>query len=154
VTRPSSRGVVYVETLIAFPVILLMFFVTWQLFDYLTAHLIVRHAAVCAARAAAVIAPDEPSYYNGQPKDDLAGGQRLSDVRNAAVEVLDAHPHLTNTSVSVAVDGFSQDSLVTVRVSVEYHCLLHYVNAVCGGADTRTLESVASFPYQAADVQF
>jgi Flp pilus assembly protein TadG len=152
--RMRAGGAIYVETLVALPVILLFFFITWQLFDMFTAHLIVRHAADAAARAAAVIAPDEPTHYNGQPIDDLGGGQRLQDVRAAAIAVLNAHPHLNGTQVNVSVDPFTHTSLVTVHVDAQYHCRLNWVNAVCGFSGSRTLSSRGEFPYQAADVEW
>jgi hypothetical protein len=150
--RRAAGGALYVEILFALPVILLMFLTTWQLFDMLTAHLVVRHAADAAARAAAVIAPDEPPYYGGQPMDDLGGGKRLDDVRTAAITVLNAHPHLNGTEVNVTIDPFTRDSMVSVHVDATYHCKLAWVNCVCGFAPSRVLTSMGQFPYQAADV--
>jgi Flp pilus assembly protein TadG len=155
--RAASRGAIYVETIVALPIVLYFFFVTWQLFDMFAANLIVRHAADAAARAAAVVGPDDPSYYNGQSVDDLSGGERLQAVTNAALAVLVAHPHLKGTSVSVSVGPITPESLtpflVTAQVEATYKCYVPWLNAVCGGG-SRVLSWTGEFPYQAADVEW
>ena len=152
--RRHQSGAVYVETLVVLPVVFFMFFCTWQLVDLLTASLVVRHAAISAARAAAVIGPDSPTFYGGQARDDVASGLRFDAVQDAAWMALKAHPHFSKGTSHVVVDGqFAGNNLVTAHVSADYSCHMPWVNVVCGGG-TRTLTAEASFPYQAASVEW
>jgi hypothetical protein len=148
--RATSRGAIYIETLVVLPVLTAFFFVTWQLFDLLTAHLVLRHAAVAAARAAAVIGQDAPNYYNDEPADDFPqGGARLGDVTRAAAQVVAAHPNLDPPRVTAEVGG--DLSTVGVIVTSTYHCRYTLTQVVCGGA-AASMSASATFAYQSADI--
>lgn len=63
-----STGAVYLEFLIAFPPLWIFGLCIFQLILLARADLIVRHAAESAARSAAVVLPDDPARYGGEPK--------------------------------------------------------------------------------------
>src|SRR5258706_6486363 len=86
--RRRSSGLVYVEALVTLPVVIYFPMITIQLADYFVAVLLTKHAAIAAARAAAVVGPDNPSYYGGQAPG--LGGRRLADVKQAAALALAA----------------------------------------------------------------
>ena len=78
----DERGVAYVETLIAFPVMFALFN-AMMLFGYVsTASLIVQRAASAAARAAVVFLPDDPEYYD---RTDGPGGKPLTLIQSWAI---------------------------------------------------------------------
>jgi hypothetical protein len=146
----STEGAVFVETLIAVLVPIYFFFSTWQLTDLLTAQLIVKHAAVVAARAAIVVGPDDPRFYGGQGENQFSG-VRLDDVKSAAAMVLAASPHFSRGGFSVAIDGtFGRDGALTATVRADYPCFSPWLNMVCGGGAYRTLTGKGVLPYQYA----
>src|SRR6266545_2851686 len=129
--RRNSRGVLYVETLITLPVVIYFALITWQLIDLMIACYMVRHAAISAARAAAVIGPDEPRHYGDQARDDLSGGQRLEDVRKATWRALKAHRHFTESGFELKLDGStSPNAMLKASVSATYTCYVPALNAV------------------------
>ncbi|HJL14928.1 MAG TPA: hypothetical protein RMH99_04690 [Sandaracinaceae bacterium LLY-WYZ-13_1] len=73
--RPSggTAGVVYVEFLLAFFPVFILFMGVAQLVLLYAARLVVHHAAVRSTRAAVVIAHDDPQYYDGLAVGDLGG---------------------------------------------------------------------------------
>lgn len=70
-TRDS--GVVYVEFLMAFLPLFLLFLGVAQLVLLFAGRLLVHHASVRATRAASVIVDDDPRYYGGEPRGALDG---------------------------------------------------------------------------------
>ena len=62
----DERGAAYAEFLIAFPLVLILFLCLVQLSLMYVGKLAVRHAANRAARAAVVVLPDHPRYYDGE----------------------------------------------------------------------------------------
>jgi hypothetical protein len=147
----DTRGSVFVETLVGLLVPIVFFFVTWQLVDLFTAQLILKHAAVAAARAAIVVGPDDPRFYGGQGVNDFSkGGARYRDVARAAALVLGAAPNL-QTAFSVEIHGATDgNSPITVVVNADYQCHGGWLSYVCGGADFRRLTTEATMPYQGA----
>src|SRR5882724_11775239 len=130
--RGRQTGAVYVETLIVLPIVMFMFFCTWQLMNLLSAGLLVRHAAVAAVRAAAVVGPDSARYYGGQVENDVTGGSRFDQVHEAAWRALKAQPHFKQGGFEVNLSGsFLGKGLIKATVTAEYHCLFAYVNVVC-----------------------
>ena len=61
----DTRGAIYIEFLIAFIPLFVFFMSMVQLSFLRAAHLVNRHAAVVAARAAIVVLPDDPAQYGG-----------------------------------------------------------------------------------------
>jgi hypothetical protein len=108
----DDRGAVYVEFLMVFMPIFLLFLAAVELGMVYAARLVVQHAANRAARAAVVVLDDDPARYGGErrgrveltgaaagpsPVDaflagvglgggigDAAGGARFRDIRSAA----------------------------------------------------------------------
>ena len=85
--RRDQRGVVFVEFLIAFLPVYTFFLCLIQLGLLFSVRLITEHAAVNAARAAAVVIGDDPRRYNGERVNRLVveGSARYDAVRNAAL---------------------------------------------------------------------
>jgi hypothetical protein len=106
------RGAVYVEFLLVFLPVFLLFLCIIELGFLYTGRLAAQHAATRAARAAVVILDDDPAFYGGEPRDRVdttgttntdsavevfmdgagfgggaarpAGGPRFRDIRSAA----------------------------------------------------------------------
>jgi hypothetical protein len=72
--RHGTRGIVYLEFIIVFIPVYIMFLGIVQMTFAFVARLVVQHAAVCAARAAVVILPDDPEVYANAPVNVLNGG--------------------------------------------------------------------------------
>ncbi len=87
----DARGAVFIEKLIAYAPLLLLFFLGFQLAELSAAQLIVARASGAAGRAAAVVLPDDPVFYDGVPTHTLEGS-RLDDVQLAAAMILSAAP--------------------------------------------------------------
>lgn len=64
----AEAGVVYVEFLMAFFPVFLLFLGVVQLAFIGGARIVVQHAAVVAARAAIVVLEDDPACYEGEPR--------------------------------------------------------------------------------------
>ncbi len=158
--RPSAllrctNGSVFVETLIAVLVPVIFFFSTWQLIDLFTAQLILKHAAVSAARAAIVVGADDPRFYDGQAVNDLSkGGPRHRDVERAAALVLAAAPNL-QTGLRVDIEGNADgNSPITATVTSDYACHGGWLSLACGGGNYRRLTAQATLPYQGAKYKY
>ncbi len=65
--RGKQRGVVYVEFLLVFPPLFMLFLVILQWSILGATSLGVRHAASAAVRSATVVLPDDPAAYDGLP---------------------------------------------------------------------------------------
>ncbi|MGD8825034.1 MAG: hypothetical protein PVI24_08655, partial [Myxococcales bacterium] len=63
----DCSGVVFTEFLVAFVPLWIFFLCLVQLAWVARADLIVKHAADSAARSAAVVLPDDPDEYGGEP---------------------------------------------------------------------------------------
>lgn len=84
-----SRGVVSIETLVCFPIVLVTFLGIVQLSLLYATRLVVQHAANRALRAAVVVLDDEPERYAGEARNRL-GPRRLQAIRSAAYGPLGA----------------------------------------------------------------
>lgn len=96
----STGGVAYVEFLLVFVVIYTMFLSIIQIALMYVAHVLVRHAAVVAARAAIVVLPDNnPALYGDAPLNTLLMGNAnvaaFNNPLNAAVQELGGGTVLT-----------------------------------------------------------
>lgn len=153
-TESGTEGAIFIETLIAIMVPVYFFFITWQLTDLFTAQLILKHAAVAAARAAVVVGPDDPRFYDGQPANSFTG-LRLDDVKSATALVLAASPHFVAGGFKLDLQGtFEQGGMLTAVVEASYPCFSPWLNVVCGGMSFRNLTARAVFPYQGAGYPF
>lgn len=70
----DSRGVVYVEFVVAFMPLLLLFLAVCQLSLLTMGRLVVQHSALCGARSAIVVLEDDPKDYAGAPRGNLEDG--------------------------------------------------------------------------------
>jgi hypothetical protein len=86
----SQQGVVYAEFLIAFTPFFLLFVGGLQLAVVATAHIVVQHAAVQAARVAVVTIDDDPAFYDDGDRKHLqtAGSGDGSDTVQRLLEVV------------------------------------------------------------------
>jgi hypothetical protein len=147
-----NEGAVFVEFLICFLPVYVFFLCLIQLGVLFAARLLVEHAAVCAARAAAVVIGDDPRRYGGEPlhRIDSERGRRRESVRSAALLAL--APLIANgTSPEVRVEfppaeqagGRSRRgplafsplqaqavSKVRVRVEVDAACRIGFANRI------------------------
>ena len=73
--RRDERGVVYVEFLLAFFPLLLLFFAVCQIALITSARLVVEHAAQSAVRSAIVMLDEPPSEFDNAPRGDLSQGR-------------------------------------------------------------------------------
>lgn len=153
--RRGNTGAIYVETVIVLPLIVYFSFLTWQLVDLAIAGYIVKHAAVCAARDAAVVGPDSVRFYGNQPQHVISSGARFDDVKEATWRALQAHKKFKQGAFNVQLSGSTTvGSMISATVNAEYPCLVPQLNAVCLGGAVRTLSATESFPYQAANVNW
>jgi len=101
----DARGVVYVEFLLAFIPLFLLFLGICQLVFLTAARVVVSHAAVAAARSAIVVLEDQADDYGGAPLGSLSEGKETSP---------DVTPLLSQLGVkggsSLLVDDRSRDS--------------------------------------------
>lgn len=82
----DDRGAVYVEFLLAFFPIFLMFLAICQLALIGAAETVVRHSAFSAVRSAIVVLEDNPEKFDGAPRGSLSQGR--PSVVKGAEEVL------------------------------------------------------------------
>jgi hypothetical protein len=101
--RRHSRGVVYVEFLIAFIPLFLLFLGVCQLVLLTAARLIVSHAAATAVRAAIVVLEDPADDYGGAPRGNLSQGKSGS---------FDSSELLKRLSLAGAKSSFTDSSKV------------------------------------------
>ncbi len=159
VTR-ETRGAVYVEFLVAFLPIFSFFLCLVQLSMLQTANLIVKHAAVVAARAAVVILPDDPERYDGTNVNRAEGTRREKIVQAATIPLSTLEdfpfPEVNFPTEEGGDDDrvvFGRDELVRVRVSQLYRCRVPLARTIVCGAffGVKRLRGEASLPNQGAN---
>jgi hypothetical protein len=174
-TRLGTRGVVMLEFLLAFTPVLWLFLGIMQLALLASARIIVQHAAISGARAAAVVLDDDPQFYAGAPRMFLgradARDSRWHAIRRATlipVELIakDQHgPFAAEVTLPVAPrsterikDGARIDGRVTLRVRQLVRCAIPLVGALMcerasaavGPTRVVAIEAEATFPLQRA----
>jgi hypothetical protein len=148
----DTRGAVFVEFLIAFLPLFVFFMCIVELAFLHVANLVTKHSAYVAARSAAVILPDDPSYY-GDPVGSPSG-QRLSDIESAAKIPLSAvsssAPEAKVTFVGREGSTFAEHDMVRVRVTYEYPCGVPIANRILCNPFSRkkTFVQEAAMPNQ------
>jgi len=147
--RRDPRGAVFVEQLIAYLPVMFFFMATWQLIDLCAAHLILERAASAAARAAVVVLPDDPAYYDGVAKDSFSG-TRKEEIELAAALVLASNPHFTNDFKVEVPSGLTGSEPLTVTVKANFYCFAGWVSLVCGPTGVRELTAKSVYAYQGA----
>lgn len=140
----DERGATYVETLIAFPVVLIVSLAIYQFAYVCAAHLIVKRAASAAARAAIVFLSDDPAYY-----PDASAETRQAYVAEAARRVLLASAHFVPGSLRVDVSGQrGVFTPLTATVHTRFNCAVFMVRSLCGLDAELPLSARATLPYQ------
>ena len=145
----DQRGAVFVEQLIAYMPVMFFFMATWQLIDMCAAHLILQRAASAAARAAVVVLPDDPAFYDGVAKDTFAG-KRKEDIELAAAMILAASPHFTSDFKVEVPSGLKGSAPLTATVKAKFFCFAGWVSLVCGPTGVRELSAKSIYAYQGA----
>lgn len=149
-SRTSPRGAALAELVVVLVPVLLMLFCFTQLSLCAVVHLVVRHAAVVAARTAAVVSSD----HDNQPGNPGPG----TDVRDAALIAM--APWSASDSiedVEVVTDDASDRrdpyGTVTVTVRIVYRCRVPLGALICrDGARLGRVRyaASASMPHQGA----
>jgi Flp pilus assembly protein TadG len=146
----DTRGAISVEYLIGFLPVMFLFGTAWQTAHLYAGQLITQRAASAAGRAASVVLPDDPAFYEGAPIDSYSGLRERQIVRAAEI-VLSASPRmLDQTQVRVEI----ADTTVTATVTSAYRCYPSFGFLVCGFDGVRTLTAAARYPYHRASFTY
>lgn len=150
--RRDEGGVAYVEFLIAFVPFFIMVLGMIQLALYFSANLLVRHAASTAVRAAIVVLPDDPEYY-----DDEAVN-RIEERGGASTGTLNIGGMTLPTSTSgTRLDAIrNAASVPLLAISPSYDQLVHDKTVVdaLGDPESRFLTGATVYNRTAVAVTF
>jgi Flp pilus assembly protein TadG len=161
--RTDQRGAVYVEFLIVFLPLFVMFMSLVQLAFVEIANLVTKHAAVGAVRAAIVVLPDNPQYYK---KGDInhAEGERLEAIQAAAkarLLAVSVNPQVEVTfpSSPEGTDNrtsFNKGDTVRVQLKFDYPCKIPIGSRfVCNFLSLhKKLKAEAAMPLQSASYKY
>lgn len=137
----EQRGVVFLEFLVAFIPIWVFFLCLIQLALISRANLMVKHAADSAARSAAVVLPDDPNEYGGEPamsigRNRITGGDVALVLGTAAARLREPSPQslaaaFSNTSIA----NLGRSRLNTIRMAA--HVPLMPLAPINVGRDSR-----------------
>jgi TadE-like protein len=164
--RRSEQGAVFVEFLIAFLPVFIFFLCLVQLGLLFTVRLVTEHAALNAARAAAVVIGDEPQRYGNEPINQLRdGGKRYAAIRDSAL--ISLSPLILDGTVdgfkvvfpatpggaartgnsSYAAMSYSSVSQVRVRIEVTAICKIAIANRIaCSSFASSVREALSLQP--------
>jgi Flp pilus assembly protein TadG len=161
--RHDARGAVYVEFLIVFLPLFVLFMSLVQFAFVEVANLVTKHAAVTAVRAAIVVLPDDPAYYEKAPINKPTGG-RKDAIEAAAKARLMAVAVLPSVEVKFPVapgatdekTQYAQDDIVRVRVEFDYKCGIPIgARFVCDLlTQHKKLKAEAAMPMQGAGYEY
>jgi hypothetical protein len=136
-----------VEALVAFPTFFAFFTTIVQLCFLELAGLATQHAATLAARAAVVVAADDPGHYGGAPLGSLEGARR-GEVEEAVTNALRFTVDRPEVKVSFS-GGFGPGAIATATVDFDYRCWVPWGGLVaCGPSRHLRLVREASMPSQ------
>ena len=148
--RSETGGAVMVEFLIAYLPVLVAFLMFWQLGELLVAQMVVERASSAAGRAAIVVLPDDPAFYEGQDRG-VFDGARKREIRLAAGMVLAASPHLSeNFTVDVSNIPAGDDAVAELAVNVQAEFRCTRLTWVCGADGLTVLQSASAHTYHGA----
>ncbi len=144
----DRRGAVMVEFLIAFTPLFTLFMALCELANVYASHLVVKHAAYRAARAGAVVFPDDPANYP-------SGTNKMEDVRTAAILVLRSKRSIVDGEVEIPFGtDYKSGQPVVAKVTAKHRCIFPIADRlVCSTLALRpvkTLKAEASMPAHAA----
>lgn len=156
--RRHEAGAVYIEFLIAFLPIFILFLSLSQMFLLQSAQLMTEHAANVAARAAIVVLRDDPRYYAGLGGDTRAA-QGAAIHRAAAISLGHFSGRRSRAPVDVTwsrggkrrgAGGLSRgrnigpNDQVEVEVKYEYECRIPIGNRIACGANAKLILSATA----------
>ncbi|HVH42028.1 MAG TPA: hypothetical protein VM925_06780 [Labilithrix sp.] len=176
----DARGAVYVEFLVAFLPVFVFFLCLLQLALLFSSKLLVDHAAVQGARAAAVVFGDEPGpYRDGAAEVNTLARGRKQAVRDAvlvslAPVILDGSIGRVNvafpkedvpggndqvTDTKLAPMASAGPTMMRVRVEVDVVCKIAIANLIlCAGRlgqhRVASASAEALYPYQGASYAY
>jgi hypothetical protein len=150
--KRCTRGSAVVETLVAFPMVWAFVTSILQLTYLEVATLNTKHAAMVAARAAIVVAHDDPKYY-GSPPGSL-GGRRQAAVDEAVRNVLRPSDEAATPRTTIW-GGFAEGSVLRAKVVFDFPCTIPVAaTIVCGPRHTMRLTAEAALPNQATPYEY
>lgn len=162
--RADARGAVYVEFLIVFLPLFVMFMSLVQFAFVQVANLVTKHAAVQAARAAIVVLPDDPAYYGNVPVNKVSGDRKTvieAAARGRLLAVSSGFPDFkikfpTSPGGDDDKTQYQQDDIVRVRVTYQYPCKIPIgARFVCNIlSQKKKLEAEAALPLQGAGYEY
>jgi len=144
----DTKGAAVVEALVAFPTFFAFFSCLVQLVYLEVGALATQHAATVAARAAAVVAADDPRYY-GSGTGTLAG-KRRTEVEEAVRNALRIAADQPSVRVTFS-GGFGEGQIIKARVAFDHPCGVPVGGLiVCGPSRKATVIREAAMPSQTA----
>lgn len=145
--RHDQRGAVLAEFVVVLFPLLMVFFTMIQLSAFASAKLMTKHAAVIAARAAAVYSNQHDNLPEGQGDGN---GQALAAAQAAIGTWSGKHLTITGANVVDASSRTDPYGLVTVTVSANYQCTVPLARFVCGLSGSKAITETKSMPHQGA----
>jgi hypothetical protein len=157
----GTEGAIYVEFLLAFMPLFVLFLGIVQLFDLDVTWIIANHAAQLAARTAVVVLPDDPSYYDGAEVNHPTG-KRRDAIRSAAMQALKAARSATEVRLTFPESAggggdktaLQRDDLVRVHLDVRFQCRVPLVSKMVCPNGPRVLATEAAMPLQGAEFTY
>lgn len=114
-----SSGAVSVEFLIAFPALWTFCLCIFQVVLLGRADLVVRHAAESAARSAAVVLPDDPARYRGEPEMSVSRKPDVGSDSTARAPLGTSPDDVFGLVMSlISLDGRSRRETIEAAVEV------------------------------------
>jgi hypothetical protein len=150
----DRRGAVYVEFLAVFWPLFTFFMCLVQFAFLQTASIIVNHAAMKAARIAAVVIYGDPAEVGGVGQGTVAG-MREEMIKQAGQFPLTALGNAGAAKVTTDKNSYARDEMVTVTVEYDYLCRVPLGRTfVCGVGSTKTIIGKAALPNQGASFTY
>ncbi|EYF06584.1 TadE/TadG family type IV pilus assembly protein [Chondromyces apiculatus] len=147
----DKRGAVYVEFLGVFFPLFTMFLALVQFAFVQTASILVRHAALRAARTASVILHDNPAFYGGATQGNVTP-QKQQMAADFAKIPLKTLGNAEAATVTFDKPNYGRNDLIKATVRYPYGCNVPVGKlAACGADGERLIEAEASMPNQGAD---
>ncbi|MEO7038060.1 MAG: TadE family protein [Polyangiaceae bacterium] len=120
-SRLGERGAVYVEFLIVFMPLFLLFLTVCQFALLAAARLVVQHSALSAARSAIVVLEDDPNRYGGAPRGSLSKGTTTTAPSfEQALASLIALPWLNSNALAPPPRAQQGTRMAPIREAAEF----------------------------------
>lgn len=161
--RRGNTGAVYVEFLIVFLPLFVLFMSLVQLAFVSVANLVTKHAAVTACRAAIVVLPDDPAFYGNVPVNKVDGERKAAILAAARTRLMAVSTFpLVELRFPTSPGGgddkgaFQQDDTVRVHLVFDYPCKIPIGSRfVCKFLTLhKKLEAEAAMPLQGAGYEY